>query len=157
MGEPRGPISLGIFRHLRRLAATIGEKVRLVTPFQEFQSQAHSRGRGRAAEDDGIAWLEGQGFTILARNVATRLGEIDVVAREGETLCFVEIKARSSGICGEAAWAVPARKQGQIGRVATLYLARHPHDGPCRFDVLAMDSHLQGWRYTLIRDAFELA
>ena len=103
-----------------------------------------------------MAWLRAHGFEILERNVTYRTGEIDVVAQEGETLCFVEIKARSTDRFGEAVWSVTPRKQRQITASAALYLAENPYPGPCRFDVLAMDGEEGGWRYSLIRDAFQL-
>jgi len=127
-----------------------------VTPLKDFQQQEHTRGRGRSAEADGVAWLQGHGFQIVDRNVQYRAGEIDVVAREGETLCFVEIKARATAQFGEALWAVTRRKQRQIAAAASLYLAENGYQGPCRFDVLAMDGDSGGWRYSLVKDAFQL-
>ena len=128
-----------------------------MTPFKKFQEQDHTRARGRSAEDDGAFWLESQGLRIVDRNVQYKVGELDVVALDGDTLCFVEIKARATARFGEAVWAVTRRKQGQIAAAAMLYLATHEYDGPCRFDVLAMDGSPVGWRYTYFRDAFELA
>lgn len=127
-----------------------------MTPLEEFEQQNHTRGRGRLAETDGVAWLQGQGFRILDRNVEYRAGEIDVVALEGDTLCFVEIKARATDQFGEALWAVTSRKQRQIAAAAALYLVESSYEGPCRFDVLAMDGEAGGWRYSLVRDAFQL-
>lgn len=127
-----------------------------MTPFKNFQDQDHSRARGRSAEDDGAQWLESQGLRLVDRNVQYRAGELDVVAMEGDTLCFVEVKARATTRFGEAVWAVTTRKQRQIAAAAMLYLATHEHDGPCRFDVLAMDGTEGGWRYTYLRDAFQL-
>lgn len=127
-----------------------------VVPLREFQKQQHTRGRGRLAESEGAVWLERQGYRILDRNVEFKAGEIDVVARDGETLCFIEIKARASADYGEAVYAVTRRKQRQIASAAALYLAANPHAGPCRFDVLAMDGTADGWRLALVKDAFQL-
>jgi len=127
-----------------------------VTPFDEFKKQTHTRGRGRTAESDAVTWLKTHGFQIVERNVQFRAGEIDVVAREGETLCFVEIKARATANFGEAVRAVTRRKQRQITAAAALYLAATGFEGACRFDVLAMDGEAGGWRYSLIRNAFEV-
>lgn len=126
-----------------------------MSPLEDFRGERHTRGRGRSGEDDGVRWLEARGFRIVARNVRLRIGELDVIAREGDTLCFVEIKARATVAFGGAVEAVTAAKQRQIAGAAALFLASHPHPGPCRFDVLAMDACRDGWRYTLIRDAFE--
>ena len=127
-----------------------------MTPLKSFREQGHTRARGRSAEDDGVAWLGEQGLRVVDRNVQFKVGEIDVVALEGETLCFVEIKARATNRYGEAVRAVTRRKQQQIAAAAMLYLAKRSHDGPCRFDVLAMDGTPAGWRYTYLRDAFQL-
>ena len=127
-----------------------------LTPFEDFHQQEHTRGRGRSAEEDGAAWLAGQGFRILQRNVQYKAGEIDVVALDGDTLCFIEIKARATAQFGEAIWAVTPRKMRQIAAAASLYLVANDHRGPCRFDVLAMDGARGGWRYTLVKDAFQL-
>ena len=114
----------------------------------------HNVGRGRAAEEIAASWLIDAGFEIVGRNVRTSLGEIDVVAFEGETLCFVEVKARGSHRYGSALEAVDRRKQRRLSHAALLYLQEEPHDGPCRFDVLGLDPGSDGWEVTLVRDAF---
>ncbi len=121
---------------------------------QAFLEQPHTRARGRLGEDEGVTWLRQQGYRTRERNVVTRAGEIDVIATDGDTLGFIEIKARASDKYGAAISAVSPTKQRKIARAASLYLARKPHDGPCRFDVLGMDLGDEGWRFTLIRDAF---
>lgn len=120
-----------------------------------FQDQPHARARGKVGEDAAVRWLERQGYRIVERNVVNHAGELDIVARDGETLCFLEIKARSSGAYGPAIAAVDARKQRRISRAAALYIAvKGLHNAPCRFDVLGLDWEGQGWRYTLVRNAF---
>ena len=120
-----------------------------------FQEHPHNRGRGKIGEDDAVGWLVRQGYRVVERNVVNHAGEIDLVAWEGQTLCFVEIKARASGTFGPAIAAVDFRKQRRISRAAALYLAmKGPRDVPCRFDVLGLDRQGDGWRYTLVRDAF---
>jgi len=76
------------------------------------------------------------------------------VARDGETLCFVEIKARETTAFGFASATVTPHQQRRISRAAAMWLVDSPHDGDCRFDVLAMDWDGDGWHYELIRDAF---
>lgn len=125
------------------------------SPLARFRRQPHPHGRGRSAEADAARWLAGNGFAIEAVNAVTRAGEIDLVAREGTTLCFVEVKARGGDSHGSALAAVGPAKRRRLARAASLWLARHPHDGPCRFDVLALDAGPEGWEYTLVRDAFE--
>jgi putative endonuclease len=126
-----------------------------------FRRHPDPGGRGREAEDAAVAWLERQGYRVIARNARTGAGEIDLVAEEGGTLCFVEIKARSGTSHGPALAAVGAAKQRRLYRAAQAWLLRHPTGAPCRFDVLALDAAggreepRGGWRYTLVRDAFE--
>ncbi|HET9225519.1 MAG TPA: YraN family protein [Thermoanaerobaculia bacterium] len=123
-----------------------------------FEEQPHNRGRGKIGEDDAVSWLQRQGYRVVERNVVNHGGEIDLVAFDGKTLCFVEIKARASGAYGPAIAAVDFRKQRRISRAAALYLAmKRPGDVPCRFDVLGLDKAGDGWRYTLVRDAFPFA
>ena len=119
-----------------------------------FHRQPHTRAQGKVGEDAGVEWLRRHGYRIVDRNVANKVGELDVVARDGETLCFVEIKARSNRLYGPAIAAITAQKKRRIARAAALYLTQHPTDGPCRFDVLAMDLGDGGWRFTLVKDAF---
>ncbi len=119
-----------------------------------FRHQPHTRAQGRLGEDAAVAWLESHGYRIEGRNVTNRAGEIDAVARDGDTLCFIEIKARSSHHYGVAIESVTPHKQRKIARAAALYLAYHPYDGPCRFDVLGLDLGDDGWNYTLVKDAF---
>lgn len=121
-----------------------------------FDRQPHNRARGRIAEAEAAEYLARQGYELLEQNVETEAGEIDLVAREGETLCFIEVKARKDASYGPAIEAVPRRKQQKIIRAAALYLAVSGLEVPCRFDVLAMDRTGDGWTYTLVRDAFQV-
>ena len=125
---------------------------------RDFRRQPHTRAQGRVGEEDAIRWLTAQGYEVVERNVTSHAGELDLVAREGETLVFLEIKARASDAYGPAIAAVDARKQRRISRAAALYIAtKRLHRSPCRFDVLGLDWQDGGWRYTLIRDAFPFA
>ena len=124
--------------------------------YRHFTNQPHTRASGRSAEEAAVAWLERQGYEIEARNHATRAGELDVVARDGDVLCFIEVKARKSARFGSPLTAVDWKKQGRIGRAAALYLAATGWRGRCRFDVLGLTGSEDGWRFELVRDAFEL-
>jgi putative endonuclease len=123
---------------------------------KSFAAGAHNRAKGNTGEDLAVQWLERQGYVVVERNVRTEAGEIDVVAREGETLCFIEVKARAGDVHGPAIAAVTPHKQRRIARSASLYLMlRDMRNVPCRFDVLGLDPSADGWSFTLIRDAFE--
>ncbi len=120
-----------------------------------FRRQPHSRAQGRVGEDAAERWLRQQGYRVLRRNVRTKAGEIDLVGLDGPIRCYIEVKARASKAFGGAIHAVPKAKQRRIAQAAALDLARFPCDGPCRFDVLAMDLEGEEWRFTLIKDAFQ--
>jgi putative endonuclease len=127
-------------------------------PFERpaFDRQGHNRGRGRSAEDDAERWLKRQGYRIVERNHVNKGGEIDVVALDRGTLCFVEIKARGGPGFGSGLASVDPRKQRRLARAAALYLASRDETRPCRFDVLAMERSPEGWSFDLVRDAFSL-
>jgi putative endonuclease len=94
---------------------------------------------GKSGEDLACRELQRLGYAILARRYRTRYGEIDIVARDGPTLVFVEVKARTSDRYGVPAEAVTLDKQTRITAMAEDYLARHgPANAPCRFDVVAV-------------------
>jgi putative endonuclease len=94
---------------------------------------------GKTGEDLACAELEKRGYAIIARRYRERGGEIDIVARDGETTVFVEVKARDSHEFGDAAEAVTAHKRRRIVRLATEYVTRHHlANCPCRFDVVAI-------------------
>ncbi len=97
-----------------------------------------------------VRHLEAQGYRIVARNVRSKLGELDIVARDRGVLCFVEVRLRRRP--GAAAESVDARKRGRLARAAEQYLASHRlSDAPCRFDVVGVAGD---GRLTLIRNAF---
>lgn len=110
---------------------------------------------GRAGEEAAAQFLISQGYRILHRNLRFRAGELDLVAEEDGTLVFVEVKTRSGSSHGTAAEAVTPRKQGQLIRLASIYLAGIREERPCRFDVVTVaPARGGGWRCSLLRDAF---
>ncbi|MCG3176389.1 MAG: hypothetical protein MOGMAGMI_01338 [Candidatus Omnitrophica bacterium] len=111
------------------------------------------------AVGEGLAahYLQARGYEILTRNYTCALGEIDLVARDGDCLVFVEVKTRRTELKGLPAEAVTPHKQRQVLRVARAYLQglRSAGEANCRFDVVSVL-----WRsgeepvVELIRDAF---
>jgi putative endonuclease len=95
---------------------------------------------GQAAEDAAVEFLKTQGLEILLRNFRLRLGELDIVARDGDTLVIVEVRRRSSNRFGGAAASVDFRKQAKLRRAAALLLQqRKTLAALCvRFDVIAL-------------------
>jgi putative endonuclease len=94
---------------------------------------------GESGEDLACAALERRGYAILERRYRTRIGEIDIVARDGDVLVFVEVKTRRSSRFGQPTEAVTVAKRRRVALMAADYLARRrPRDSPCRFDVVAV-------------------
>jgi putative endonuclease len=113
---------------------------------------------GEAGESLACAELRRRGYVIVARRYRTRFGEIDIVARDGSTTVFIEVKSRLGGDFGGGADAVTAWKQRRVTRMAIDYLARHGlHERPCRFDVVTVDVIDGQPQVEVYRDAFESA
>ncbi len=111
---------------------------------------------GKSGEDPRRAGAGGARYVILARRYRTRHGEIDIVAQEGETLVFVEVKARATAEFGTAAEAVTAHKRRRLTAMAVDYLARtNWTNRPCRFDVVAIDDVETSPTITVYSNAFE--
>lgn len=108
------------------------------------------RALGRAGEDAAAVHLERQGYMILARNWRTRSGELDIVARDGDCLVFVEVRTRRSSrrtavpALGAPEESVTPRKQLQLIALADEYLFQMPWDGPTRIDVVAIEVAADG-------------
>ncbi len=112
---------------------------------------------GKQGEDLALAYLARQGYCCIARNFRTRFGEIDIIARDGGTLCFIEVKTRAGGSCGRGAESVIRNKQRHMALAALQFLqSRNMLDAPCRFDVVSIDQAQQGPEFDLIRNAFVL-
>lgn len=109
---------------------------------------------GTAAEDQAAEFLSKRGYRILDRNVAYKVGEIDIVAEDGETLVFVEVRSRSNPGQVHPAATVTRKKQRQIVRTALAYCQHHRiRDKMIRFDVVAVLG--PGGEIELYRNAFE--
>lgn len=103
-------------------------------------------------------YLKRQGYHILEQNYRTRIGEIDIIARDNETIVFVEVKSRSSSAFGSPKYAVTLQKQRKISQVALYYLkSTHQSHIRARFDVVAIFSGSGRNSIELIKNAFELS
>ncbi len=115
---------------------------------------------GRAAEAAAASYLTGRGWTLLGRNVRIGRGELDLIARRGPVLAFVEVKARRSAACGAPEDAVDARKRRQVARLAELWLAARPWAlrgvSDVRFDVVAVDATVRPPEVRHLAAAFTL-
>jgi putative endonuclease len=100
---------------------------------------------GKAGEDVACDELKRRGYAILARRFRTRVGELDIIARDGPTLVFIEVKARRTAHFGTAGDAVTAHKRRRLARMAEEFLLRSRLTRvPCRFDVVAVQWPAQG-------------
>lgn len=118
----------------------------------------HERQRfGSEGERAAEAFLRRERFVILARNYRCRLGEVDLVALDGKTLVFVEVKARRGPSAGSAFEAVDERKQRRIARAAEHFVVTHRLENRnTRFDVVAVWREGERISCELIKGAFEL-
>ena len=112
---------------------------------------------GKRGEELAAAYLAEAGYRIVERNYRCIFGEIDIVAEEGETLVFVEVKSRRSEAYGDPQLAVGHEKQKKISRIAMHYLEeRRLRHRLARFDVIAVKLLPSGHKIELIRNAFEI-
>jgi putative endonuclease len=93
---------------------------------------------GDRAEALAAQFLTRQGLVIVARNFRTRAGEIDLIARDGTSLVFVEVRMRRSQHFGGAAASITARKRERLAKAANAYLALLGREPPCRFDAILL-------------------
>lgn len=111
---------------------------------------------GKTGEDLACGELERRGYAIVARRYRVRGGELDIIARDGPTLVFVEVKARAGHEFGDAAEAVTPVKQRRIAQLARQYVARLRLDGcPCRFDVVTIQMDGERPVIELFQNAFD--
>lgn len=108
---------------------------------------------GAAAENLALAHLGANGLLLVTRNYRCRLGEIDLIMRDGDSTVFVEVRLRSPGAFASAADSVDAHKQRRIIAAAHHYLSGKA-ESPCRFDCVLLDQ-LDAGELTWIRSAFE--
>ena len=113
---------------------------------------------GKTGEDLACRELERRGYAIIERRYRRRRGELDIVARDGPTLVFVEVKARESRDFGDGAESVNWFKRRTMVHLAIEYVTRHRLiDEPCRFDVVAI--HLEAGQPVIevYQNAFDIA
>src|SRR5689334_9820043 len=106
---------------------------------------------GAAAEEQALRFLLGHGLTLKERNYRCRLGEIDLVLMQGQTLVFVEVRMRRNRAFGGAAESITPKKRARLVAAARHYLAGRQPLPPCRFDAVLIEADTAPvW----IKDAF---
>ena len=120
-----------------------------------------NKNKGNFIEAQAAAFLRRDGYEIIVRNYAYRGGEIDIVARSGDTIVFVEVKSVWNRGEGNPAARVNRLKQKKIWRTACHFLSMRKDcapagfDQPCRFDVLTARVYQKPLQFTHIKNAFE--
>ena len=119
---------------------------------ERLDEAVNKRKTGTFYEKQAADYLTSRGYEILRHSYRCHFGEIDLIARDGAYLVFVEVKYRKGRTMGEGCCAVDARKQRRICGTAAWYLMENhlPEMTPCRFDVVSVD----GAEISLIQDAF---
>ena len=116
-----------------------------------------SNRKGLRYEDQALNYLQKRGLRLLHHNYACRCGEIDLIMREGESICFIEVKFRKSMSYGGAAHSIPLTKRRKIIKTALFYIAGHRQLAGCplRFDAFLIQRQRDGSdRIDWIRSAF---
>lgn len=117
----------------------------------------HRQSLGKRGEDLACAELEKRGYVIVDRRFRTRCGELDIVARDGGVLVFVEVKARSGGRFGTPFESVTWQKRQRISRMAEAYLcAKRMAGTACRFDVVSVVEQQGMPTVELLKGAFDM-
>ena len=112
---------------------------------------------GEAGEQAACDFLVAQGFTLLTRNFRCRSGEVDIIAREGDTVVFVEVKERHGASHGEGHEAVTYGKRSRLVRAARIYASsKGLSERPLRFDVISIDHGPAGRKVRHDRGAFDV-
>lgn len=112
--------------------------MRSIVTESSFRSTSRAAA-GAQAEALAAEFLGARGLVIVARNYRTRRGEIDLIARDGRMLVFVEVRKRTSAAFGGAAASITAAKRMRVIAAAQSYLATLPREPACRFDAVLID------------------
>lgn len=113
---------------------------------------SHKQEQGRAWEDVALAYLQRHGLVLIEANFRCKLGEIDLIMRDGSSLVFVEVRQRAAGAQVGAAASIGPAKIRRIVRAAQFYLQGLNRLPPCRIDVIAIDGNDIEW----LRNAIEV-
>ena len=110
---------------------------------------------GLSGEECAADWLAKEGYVILERRFRCPMGEIDIIARQGRIIVFVEVKTRSSARYGTGSEAISRWKERHLISAATLYCKRfHLEEVPCRFDVISIFHAGRAYRIEHVENAF---
>jgi putative endonuclease len=112
---------------------------------------------GKKGEEVALRFLKKRGYRIIEQNYVCKMGEMDLIAKEKDTLAFIEVKTRTSTAFGPPQLAVNSSKQRQLSKVALYFLKEKKlEDVKARFDVVAIILGQNEEEIELIKDAFDL-
>ena len=112
---------------------------------------------GMSGEETAVKILKKHGYKVIERNYRTRQGEIDIIAKDGEYTCFVEVKFRKNGDFGDPGDFIDERKQQKIIKTAQYYAVKNGiYDTPMRFDAVLINAGKKKSNAEVIKDAFRL-
>jgi len=115
------------------------------------------RALGSEGEDLAVKFLRKKGYRIISRNYKNYIGEIDIIAKDGETVVFIEVKTRANDSFGFPFESVHRKKRQKLKNLALLYLKKLGEELPVRFDVLSITCAENGnMEIDHIQDAFEV-
>lgn len=115
-------------------------------------SAKSTREKGSGGEEIARKYLKTLGYKILDLNFRLKIGEVDIIAQDSDTIVFVEVKSATTARFGNPLSWVPFWKQQRIIRVSEVYLSRHRlYNSPARFDVVAVDHTMKIYH---VKDAF---
>jgi len=111
---------------------------------------------GKDNEQVAVDYLQKNGYTIVQRNYRIRGGEIDIIAKDNNTLVFIEVKSRTSTRYGHAIQSLTRQQQKRLSKTAQTYLHQHNlNNQPARFDMIAIQKNqYMGTEIRLIKNAF---
>ncbi len=119
-------------------------------------AEVDRKGYGDEGEEVAVRFLEGQGYRVRARNYACRHGELDVVAERGDTVCFVEVRMRSTAVWGDPSHTVSFAKQRRVVKAALHYLqTQRLREKMIRFDVISVVGRGEGATVEHLPGAFD--
>lgn len=123
---------------------------------QEAARMSRSHALGRSGEEAAVAYLKRKKFSLVERGFRFHRGEIDIIAYDGDTLVFIEVKTRRDKVFGLPEESVTPAKQTQLRRVAEAYLTVNDLcDVPCRFDILSVSyDEKKGYEIRHLENAF---
>lgn len=117
----------------------------------------NKRQKGKIGEELAINYLKKKGYKIIETNFSCKLGEIDIIAKEGETICFIEVKYRKTKEYGTSIEAIDTKKVHKLVNASKYYcMLNKMIDVPLRFDVIGIDISEKTPNYTLIKNAITL-